>query len=556
MFSIKDPGSRLARWRLKLEEYDYTIIYKPGKINKNADALSRIKINHFRDCINLHNKISVLVNNDCEDNSQKATVSGNYTGRPPDENKSVNVDENESYDIGSDFDTQITQEYNLFTDLYKSQSVIDYSKIEISNDQLLDKTHKNIITIFRQNKLENLHDQILDDFLEEQTNFNLNEINIFNSKSVKNRKYFVLLLPFDPETVVQRLFYLIYKSKNEFNTTQKYYVENNLELPILEIFSFIFAEQDIKLCICQNIVKEPDKDEIPIILDQYHKGKTNLHRGINETLRRIKLKYNWPGMVKDVENMIKRCETCNKNKICRKNLTSPLVITETPKTAFERINIDIFEYPSKNYALTIRDELTKFTQAYPIKDKSAKSVVNTLLLFFQHYGTPLRIHCDSGREFDCALMKDLCALYEIKLTFSSIGHPQSNGSIERFHATLAEMIRTNQADNPDEHPFSVLPYAVICYNNTKNKTHGFTPYELIFGHTSSRPPDTLYDEKNLITKYIRDLNNRMQYYYKIARNRTEQNKLKSKERFDKHASDKIPEYRVGQKVYFKESHYK
>ena len=49
LFSIKDPGSRLARWRLKLEEYDYEIQYKPGKINKNADALSRIKINYLHE---------------------------------------------------------------------------------------------------------------------------------------------------------------------------------------------------------------------------------------------------------------------------------------------------------------------------------------------------------------------------------------------------------------------------------------------------------------------------------------------------------------------------
>lgn len=44
LFSIKEPNSKLIRWRLKLEEFDYEIIYKPGKINSNADALSRVKI--------------------------------------------------------------------------------------------------------------------------------------------------------------------------------------------------------------------------------------------------------------------------------------------------------------------------------------------------------------------------------------------------------------------------------------------------------------------------------------------------------------------------------
>ncbi|KAL4083611.1 hypothetical protein QTP88_028927 [Uroleucon formosanum] len=42
LFNLKDPGPRLTRWRLKLEEHQYTIHYKPGTNNTNADALSRI----------------------------------------------------------------------------------------------------------------------------------------------------------------------------------------------------------------------------------------------------------------------------------------------------------------------------------------------------------------------------------------------------------------------------------------------------------------------------------------------------------------------------------
>lgn len=41
LHSIKDPTSRLVRWRLKLAEYEYEVKYKAGKTNVNADALSR-----------------------------------------------------------------------------------------------------------------------------------------------------------------------------------------------------------------------------------------------------------------------------------------------------------------------------------------------------------------------------------------------------------------------------------------------------------------------------------------------------------------------------------
>jgi len=39
---VKDPGSRLLKWRIKLEEYDYEIVFKKGASNTNADALSPV----------------------------------------------------------------------------------------------------------------------------------------------------------------------------------------------------------------------------------------------------------------------------------------------------------------------------------------------------------------------------------------------------------------------------------------------------------------------------------------------------------------------------------
>ena len=50
----KDPYSRVSRWRLKLAEYDFDVVYKAGKMNVNADALSRNPIANEEKSRNLH----------------------------------------------------------------------------------------------------------------------------------------------------------------------------------------------------------------------------------------------------------------------------------------------------------------------------------------------------------------------------------------------------------------------------------------------------------------------------------------------------------------------
>lgn len=41
LMSTRDQNSRLARWNLRLQEYDFEIVHRSGKTNQNADALSR-----------------------------------------------------------------------------------------------------------------------------------------------------------------------------------------------------------------------------------------------------------------------------------------------------------------------------------------------------------------------------------------------------------------------------------------------------------------------------------------------------------------------------------
>ena len=39
---MKDPPPKIARWIMSLQEYDFEVQYRPGKLHTNADTMSRI----------------------------------------------------------------------------------------------------------------------------------------------------------------------------------------------------------------------------------------------------------------------------------------------------------------------------------------------------------------------------------------------------------------------------------------------------------------------------------------------------------------------------------
>ncbi|PNF43128.1 hypothetical protein B7P43_G18013 [Cryptotermes secundus] len=59
IFNVKDPSSRLMRWKLLLEEHDYEIQYRAGQRNCNADSLSR----YPTQCLNINAEEIMMTEN-------------------------------------------------------------------------------------------------------------------------------------------------------------------------------------------------------------------------------------------------------------------------------------------------------------------------------------------------------------------------------------------------------------------------------------------------------------------------------------------------------------
>ena len=77
--NLKDQTSRLAKFRHKLSEYDFTIEYKPGKNNEVADALSRLPMQETEVNVVTRSKAKEIVQEAERENKSDTTELTQYT---------------------------------------------------------------------------------------------------------------------------------------------------------------------------------------------------------------------------------------------------------------------------------------------------------------------------------------------------------------------------------------------------------------------------------------------------------------------------------------------
>ena len=142
---------------------------------------------------------------------------------------------------------------------------------------------------------------------------------------------------------------------------------------------------------------------------------------------------------------------------------------------WDRIAMDILDvfHPTPagyRYILVIVDYFSKWTVAFPIKNKCADTVADVLVEnFILQFGMPLVIHSGHGREFENGLIKSLCLLLGCTKTRTSPYRPDYDGMFERFNRTclvMLSMFGNGRRDNWDE----LLPYVMHAYRNSVHES--------------------------------------------------------------------------------------
>lgn len=481
LFGMRDPSSRLLKFRLQLEEYNFTIDYLKGTQNSAADALSRINIT-TDELKSMNEKLSINVMTRAQYRILQGSENVNGRGNDSVDNIPTNLRPDQPKVV------EIIKKPNHFTEI----SIInqkDLSKLLKSN--VFTKSYKYFIYVPSRYK-------------------------IFLKTTIRS--------PITRDGLVREL----EKICKEFKIENVCILRNESNRAFLSGLIEEIQKCDEwsgpRICIVNNVQRVDDVDNRRVILNDFHLLPTSGHAGIRRMTNNIKKYYFWPSMQKDIIEYVSKCEQCQKQKYSIRT-KQPMIVTSTANSAFEKIFLDIVgplpkDQQNNSYVLTLQCELTKFTEAYPLQSKDTVSVARAFVdNFILRFGIPREIATDRGTEFLSSTVKEICQLLKIKQLTSTAYHHESIGALENSHKTMGAYLRIN-CENKMTHWSSWIPYWCFSYNNTVHTETRYTPHELVFGKKCVLPSnlvnkvDPLYAHDN----YALELKYRLQVAQQDAYN--------------------------------------
>ncbi|THC87525.1 hypothetical protein EYZ11_013030 [Aspergillus tanneri] len=148
------------------------------------------------------------------------------------------------------------------------------------------------------------------------------------------------------------------------------------------------------------------------------------------------------------------------------------------------------------HVLVVVDRLTKQRIFEPMQTKEVTELVEVMhRRVFSEYGLPRSIVSDRGRAFTSYFWRRYCARYKIKVKLSTAHHPETDGqsenAIKHLKNYLRAFINFTQDDWVDH-----LPDAQLAANTQTSESTGMTPFFANHGYhprTGVEPPGMFDD---------------------------------------------------------------
>ena len=220
------------------------------------------------------------------------------------------------------------------------------------------------------------------------------------------------------------------------------------------------------------------------ILREHHDVPYAGHRGIDRTKQAIARTYWWPGLDTDVNDYVRVCPHCQRNKASSQKPGGLLQPLPVPNDVWESISMDfITQLPTTRNGhdaiVVFVDRLSKMVHFAPTHTTVGAEGVAKLFLatVFRQHGLPSNIVSDRDTRFTSHFWKEVFRLLGTHLYMSTAFHPQTDGQTERMNRVLEETLRhyiSPIQDDWDEH-LTLIEFAI---NNSKQRSTGVTPFHL------------------------------------------------------------------------------
>ena len=206
--------------------------------------------------------------------------------------------------------------------------------------------------------------------------------------------------------------------------------------------------------VCRRYCPGPDSELITVTLlpctlhqaalHQAHDVPGAGHQGQEKTLQILRLDAYWVGMASDVNEHCQNCTLCQQAKL-NSPPKAPLVSLPVGRP-WEMLAVDVLEVPISNhgnrYLLVVQDYFTKWAEAFPMPDQTAKRITNILIGLCATMGLPQIIHSDQGRNFESAILHQTLQAFGVTKSHTSAYHPQGDGMVERLNRSILQILRT------------------------------------------------------------------------------------------------------------------
>ena len=221
------------------------------------------------------------------------------------------------------------------------------------------------------------------------------------------------------------------------------------------------------------------------------------HVGRRSTQRAMAARFVWHSMQKDITQWCRDCAHCQSSKIAR-HTRAPLAAREPPQERFHSLHVDLVgplpESKGHRYLFTIIDRFTKWPEAIPLADATAKSCADALLRhWISRFGAPRDITSDRGTQFTGQLWDQLNQFLGSQPKFTTAYHPQSNGLVERFHRTLKASLR---AVCVQDNWYEALPLVMLGLRTAWREGLNHSPAEMLYGSALTLPGEFVHPPRD------------------------------------------------------------